>query len=54
MEICNKEDAPNGQGDLDNVYNQVVITWAARGVTGFENNTRMKEMFVETEYMIEE
>jgi len=30
------------------------MSWRERGVTGMENNPRMKEMFVEMEYWIEE
>merc|ERR1711934_633206 len=41
-----------GIGDYDDDYNQVQMSWRNRGL-GFENNPRMKEMFVETEYMIE-
>lgn len=41
-------------GDYDDDYNQTNVTWRNRGVTGFENNNRMKTMFVESEYMIEE
>ena len=46
--------APAGQGDLDNVYNQPQQVWANRGVTGMENSPRMKEMFVDLEYWIED
>ena len=41
-------------GDYNDDYNQTNMAWRPRGVTGFENNPRMKEMFVESEYMIEE
>jgi|APSaa5957512535_1039671.scaffolds.fasta_scaffold202752_1 hypothetical protein len=44
---------PSGHLDLDNTYNQVQVSWRERGATGFEGNTRMKEMFVNTEYLIE-
>lgn len=54
MEILNREFAPAGQHDLDNAYNQVNVTWNNRGVTGMENSPRMKEMFVDLEYWIEE
>ena len=30
------------------------MEWRRRGATGMENDTRMKEMFVELEYWIEE
>ena len=43
-----------GQLDLDDAYCQHNEGWRPRGATGFENNTRMKEMFVELEYWIEE
>jgi len=41
-------------GDYDDDYHQIQCNWRPRGVTGIENSPRMKEMFVETEYMIEE
>ena len=47
------DEAP-GIGDYDDDYHQLQSSWRLRGVTGFENNPRMKEMFVESEYMIEE
>lgn len=43
-----------GQNDLDDAYCQAIEQWRSRGATGFESNTRMKEMFVELEYWIEE
>lgn len=49
-----QENYAPGQCDLDDAYNQAVEQWRARGATGFESNTRMKEMFVELEYWIEE
>jgi len=30
------------------------MAWTNRGATGFENNPRLKEMFVEMEYWIEQ
>ena len=30
------------------------MVWNHRGATGFENNPRMKEMFVDMEYWIED
>jgi hypothetical protein len=53
MEEMRHDFAP-GQHDYDDDYNAVHITWQNRGVTGFENSPRMKEMFVELEYWIEE
>jgi len=41
-------------GDYEDDYNQTNVQWRNRGVTGFENNHRMKSMFVDSEYMIEE
>ena len=41
-------------GDYDDDYNQTNLTWRLRGITGFENSPRMKSMFIESEYMIEE
>jgi len=43
-----------GQHDFNDDYNQVNQEWTNRGVTGMNNNPRMKEMFVELEYWIEE
>lgn len=40
--------------DMDDVYQQPNMIWRPRGATGFENNPRMKEMFVELEFWIEE
>jgi hypothetical protein len=40
--------------DLDDTYQQPNEMWRPRGATGFENNPRMKEMFVELEFWIEE
>ena len=53
MESLRRDFAP-GQHDYDDDYNQVNMVWNHRGVTGFENNPRMKEMFVEMEYWIED
>lgn len=54
MDKLRRDLAPSGQGDLDNVYSQAQVTWANRGVTGMENSPRMKEMFVDLEYWIED
>jgi len=53
MRIVRDDIAP-GQMDFDDDYNQAQLMWANRGVTGTENNARIKEMFVELEYWIEE
>ena len=53
MEFIREDFAP-GQHDYDDDYNQVQLVWQNRGATGFENNARLKEMFVEMEYWIEE
>ena len=53
MEFIRHDFAP-GQHDYDDDYNQSNLMWQNRGVTGFENNARLKEMFVELEYWIEE
>ena len=49
-----KRDYCPGNNDYDDDYNQVNQVWNNRGVTGFENLPRFKEMFVEMEYWIEE
>jgi hypothetical protein len=49
-----RHDFAPGQHDYYDDYNQVQLSWHNRGVTGFENSPRMKEMFVELEYWIEE
>lgn len=43
-----------GAADYDEVYNQENEFWRPRGATGFESNARMKNMFIELEYWIEE
>ena len=43
-----------GAGDYDDEYNPTYEGWNRRTVTGMDNNPRMKEMFVQLEYMIEE
>ena len=43
-----------GTLDFDDAYNQQNEFWRSRGATGFESNHRMKNMFVELEYWIEE
>lgn len=49
-----KHDFAPGQQDYDDDYNQINVQWNNRGVTGMENSPRMKEMFVELEWWIEE
>ena len=49
-----RTDFAPGQCDFNDDYNQVQLAWNNRGVTGMENSPRMKEMFVELEYWIEE
>lgn len=53
MDRLRIEFAP-GQMDFDDTYNQQNMIWNNRTVTGFDNNPRMKEMFVEMEYWIED
>ena len=43
-----------GTADLEDIYNQENEFWRPRGATGFESNARMKNMFIELEYWIEE
>lgn len=43
-----------GTLDLDDAYTQSNECWRPRGATGFESNDRMKNMYVELEYWIEE
>jgi len=43
-----------GTLDLEDIYNQENEFWRPRGATGFESNARMKTMFIELEYWIEE
>jgi hypothetical protein len=52
MNILRRDYAPT-QHDYNDSYNQVNALWHTRGVTGLDNNPRMKEMFVEMENMIE-
>ena len=40
--------------DFDDAYNEQNMTWMNRGFSGMENAPRMKEMFVELEYWIED
>lgn len=49
-----RRDFGPGQHDYDNAYNQTQIQHNPRGATGMENSPRMKEIFVELEYLIEE
>lgn len=53
MRLLRRDFAP-GQQDYDDDYNQYNLVWRNRGVTGMENSPRMKEMFIEMEYWIEE
>ena len=41
-----------GNHDYDDDYNSHQMSWTPRGVTGMNNDPRMKEMFVELESMI--
>ena len=43
-----------GQQDYDDDYNQLNIMWNNRTLTGMDNDPRMKEMFVELEYWVED
>jgi len=43
-----------GNYDLDDTYNQAHLVWSERSATGMDNAPRMKEMFVDLEYYIEE
>lgn len=52
MTDINNMQAP-GIYDYDDDYNPTHICWNPRGL-GFENNARMKNVFVELEYWIEE
>ena len=40
-------------GDLDNDYHPVYVDYNPRGFSGFENDARSKQIFVELEYWIE-
>lgn len=53
MRLLRRDHAP-GQHDYNDDYNQVNMIFNPRGVTGMENNTRMREQFVELEYWVEE
>lgn len=53
MDLIRIEFSP-GTLDYDEVYNQENEAWRPRGATGFESNARMKNMFIELEYWIEE
>jgi hypothetical protein len=39
--------------NLDDDYNQLQIDYALRGFSGFENDAKPKQIFVELEYWIE-
>lgn len=41
-------------GCMKDAYNPIHIKWNNRGYGGMDNNTRMKEMFVETERWVED
>ena len=41
-------------GDLDSEYNPVLMHWRERGATGMESDPRMKQIFVDLEYWIED
>lgn len=53
MKILRRDFAPT-QLDLEDSYNPINQVWYNRGATGMENNPRMKEMFVDLEYWIED
>jgi len=40
--------------DLDDDYRPNQFLWRERGVTGFENDPLMRQVFVDLEYLIEE
>lgn len=52
--IALRRDFGPGQQEYNDDYNQVNLSWRNRGATGMENSPRMKEIFVELEYWIEE
>ena len=52
MRVLRRDHAP-GQHDYDDSYNQINILWNNRGFNGMDNNTRMKELFVELEGWVE-
>lgn len=41
-------------GDYDHDYEQIQFNWRERGATGMESDPRIKQIFVELEYWIEE
>ena len=49
-----RQDFAPGIQDYDDDYNQFNQNWNNRTATGMDNSPRMKEMFVELEYWIEE
>lgn len=49
-----RDDAYPATISMDRVYNPQQLQWYPRGFSGMDHNTRMKEMFVELEYQIEE
>lgn len=49
-----RDDSHPGTFDSKELYNPQQIQWYPRGATGMEHNSRMKEMFVELEYAVEE
>lgn len=53
MNMIRRDYAP-GQMDFDDAYNEQNLMWHNRGFSGMENAPRMKEMFIELEYWIED
>lgn len=53
MKSLRRDFAPS-QHDYNDDYNQYNLLWNNRTATGMDNSPRMKEMFVELEYWIEE
>jgi hypothetical protein len=48
------ENECQGIADYDDFYNPTYGWWNPRGVTGFESNARMKAVFEDLEYWIED
>jgi hypothetical protein len=40
--------------DIEGEYNPVIMNWRERGATGMENDPRMKQIFVDLEFWIED
>jgi hypothetical protein len=53
MRILRRDFAP-GQNDYDDDYNQTHAVFNNRTVGGMENQPKMKEMFVDLEYWVED